>query len=261
MKTCLTRFILACALLAGATAARAGMLANIEIVDRTTGRTLITYTHEGRFYVAGTPGDRYAVRLRNRTGGRLLTVVSVDGVNVLTGDTAAPDQTGYVLSPRERTDIAGWRKSETEVAAFYFTRLPDSYAARTERPGNVGVIGVAVFKEYVPPPPPVAVGSPRRMTPNAEVQEAPMADAANEMASAKRMEAKEAEKLGTGHGERLHDPVTYTDFRRQREQANEIIAIYYDSRANLIARGIIPNASSPARPQPFPGHFVPDPKG
>ena len=261
MKTCLTRFILACALLAGATAASAGMLANIEIVDRTTGRTLITYTHEGRFYVAGTPGDRYAVRLRNRTGGRLLTVVSVDGVNVLTGDTAAPDQTGYVLSPRERTDIAGWRKSETEVAAFYFTRLPDSYAARTERPGNVGVIGVAVFKEYVPPPPPVAVGSPRRMTPNAEVQEAPMADAANEMASAKRMEAKEAEKLGTGHGERLHDPVTYTDFRRQREQANEIIAIYYDSRANLIARGIIPNASSPARPQPFPGHFVPDPKG
>lgn len=261
MKTCLTRFILACALLAGATAASAGMLANIEIVDRTTGRTLTTYTHEGRFYVAGTPGDRYAVRLRNRTGGRLLTVVSVDGVNVLTGDTAAPNQTGYVLSPQERTDIAGWRKSETEVAAFYFTRLPDSYAARTERPGNVGVIGVAVFKEYVPPPPPVAVGSPRRMTPNAEVQEAPMADAANEMASAKRMEAKEAEKLGTGHGERLHDPVTYTDFRRQREQANEIIAIYYDSRANLIARGIIPNASSPARPQPFPGHFVPDPKG
>ena len=261
MKTCLTRFILACALLAGATAASAGMLANIEIVDRTTGRTLTTYTHEGRFYVAGTPGDRYAVRLRNRTGGRLLTVVSVDGVNVLTGDTAAPNQTGYVLSPQERTDIAGWRKSETEVAAFYFTRLPDSYAARTDRPGNVGVIGVAVFKEYVPPPPPVAVGSPRRMTPNAEVQEAPMADAANEMASAKRMEAKEAEKLGTGHGERLHDPVTYTDFRRQREQANEIIAIYYDSRANLIARGIIPNASSPARPQPFPGHFVPDPKG
>ena len=261
MKTCLTRFILACALLAGATAASAGMLANIEIVDRTTGRTLTTYTHEGRFYVAGTPGDRYAVRLRNRTGGRLLTVVSVDGVNVLTGDTAAPNQTGYVLSPQERTDIAGWRKSETEVAAFYFTRLLDSYAARTERPGNVGVIGVAVFKEYVPPPPPVAVGSPRRMTPNAEVQEAPMADAANEMASAKRMEAKEAEKLGTGHGERLHDPVTYTDFRRQREQANEIIAIYYDSRANLIARGIIPNASSPARPQPFPGHFVPDPKG
>ena len=240
MKTCLTRFILACALLAGATAARAGMLANIEIVDRTTGRTLTTYTHEGRFYVAGTPGDRYAVRLRNRTGGRLLTVVSVDGVNVLTGDTAAPDQTGYVLSPRERTDIAGWRKSETEVAAFYFTRLPDSYAARTERPGNVGVIGVAVFKEYVPPPPPVA---------------------ANEMESAKRMKTREAEKLGTGHGERLHDPVTYTDFRRQREQANEIIAIYYDSRANLIARGIIPNASSPARPQPFPGHFVPDPKG
>ena len=44
-------------------------------------------------------------------------------------------------------EIDGWRKSMDEVAAFYFTALPDSYAARTGRPDNVGVIGVALFRE------------------------------------------------------------------------------------------------------------------
>ena len=43
--------------------------------------------------------------------------------------------------------IEGWRKSLDDVATFYFTRLPDSYAARTGRPDNVGVIGVALFPE------------------------------------------------------------------------------------------------------------------
>jgi len=41
-----------------------------------------------------------------------------------------------VLDPRGSVDISGWRKSMSEVAAFVFTSLPDSYAARTDRPGT-----------------------------------------------------------------------------------------------------------------------------
>ena len=52
-----------------------------------------------------------------------------------------------------RVDIAGWRKNLARTAAFYFTELPDSYAARTGRPDHVGVIGVAVFRERVAPVP------------------------------------------------------------------------------------------------------------
>ena len=55
-----------------------------------------------------------------------MTVVSVDGINAVTGETASPDQNGYVLSPHQSFEIAGWRKSMNEVAAFYFTQLPDS---------------------------------------------------------------------------------------------------------------------------------------
>src|SRR3546814_3906476 len=60
-------------------------------------------------------------------------LLSVDGVNAVTGEDADPSQAGYVLAPWQSTEIDGWRKSLDEVARFRFTDLPDSYAARTGR--------------------------------------------------------------------------------------------------------------------------------
>ena len=130
----------------------AGSLVDVQIVDRSRGETLPSWQYRGASYVAGRPGDRYAVRLTNRSPGRVLVVLSVDGVNAVSGETAAVAQTGYVLAPYQSAEITGWRKSFSEAAAFYFTALPDSYAARTHRPDNVGVIGAAVFRERVPEP-------------------------------------------------------------------------------------------------------------
>ena len=127
--------------------ARAGSLVDVSVIDRDTGTTLPTYAHDGKLYVAGTPGHRYGVRLVNRTGARVLTVLSVDGVNAITGESADPNQSGYVLGAYDSTEVDGWRKNMSEVAEFNFTNLGDSYAARTGRPNNVGVIGVAVFRE------------------------------------------------------------------------------------------------------------------
>jgi hypothetical protein len=112
------------------------------------------YWHNGRWWCPA-PGNRSAAALTNRSGGRALIVISVDGVNVISGETAAHDQTGYVLTHGQFAQITGWRKNMSRVAAFEFTSLADSYAARTGRPDNVGVIGVAVFRErqkQVPPP-------------------------------------------------------------------------------------------------------------
>jgi len=245
MKTLLAALLLVagCIPLAGAAS-----LAEVQVIDRTTGQTLETWRHRGRLYVAGTPGNRYAVSLRNRSDGRVLTVISVDGVNAISGETANASQSGYVLAPGQAAEIAGWRKNMDEVAAFYFTRISDSYAARSERPQNVGVIGVAVFNEYVPPPPASAqIGA----------QEKAEASADNAARAAPAAEAK----LGTGHGERIAARAGTTEFRRLSAQPNEVITIYYDSRANLVARGIIPGAPRYGHPNPFPGGFVPDPKG
>ena len=76
-----------------------GGLLDLSVYDRTEGRQLPVYWHQGRAYVAGKPGNEYQVTLRNRAREDLLAVVSVDGVNVISGETADPGQSGYVLGP------------------------------------------------------------------------------------------------------------------------------------------------------------------
>ncbi len=253
--------------------APAGTLMDVKVVDRSTGQMLQTWRHRGQLYVVGTPGNRYAVQVANRSGGRLLSVLSVDGVNVVSGEVAAAPQSGYVLAPGQSADIAGWRKSMDEVAAFYFTSVADSYAGRTGRPENTGVIGVAVFQELVPPPLALPVPQAKGIGESRDAASSANAPApAAAPAAEGRMKSGLAEssvraekKLGTGHGERLNAPTEYTSFRRASSAPAELITIYYDSRANLMARGIIPdprnNARNNTRPNPFPGGFVPDPQG
>ncbi len=233
-----------------------GKLADVTVYDRAEGRRLPVYWHEGRAYVVGKPGNEYQVTVRNRRREDLLAIVSVDGVNVVTGETANAQQSGYVLAPRRRLDVRGWRKSLAQTAAFYFTALPDSYAARTGRPDNVGVIGVALFRrkpaEPVSKVAPAAPSAPRSDA-DASGKQAP---AAEPSAGAGRQSRREAERLGTGHGRRESSPARYVEFERSTPWPVETVAIYYDSYRNLVARGVIP---APARlPQPFPG-FVPDP--
>jgi len=226
-------------------AASAAVLVDVTVVNRAAGETLPVYTHRGRIYVPGAPGAKYSLRITNKTGERVLAVASVDGINVITGETANPGQSGYVLDPWGSVEISGWRKSMSEVAAFVFTPLRDSYAARTDRPGNVGVIGVAVFREYQPPRPPAM-----------SRQEAPAGASADAQSR-----AAPREKLGTGHGEREPSYASWTDFRRASDNPAELVSIWYDSRPNLVARGIIPGRPY-AEPNPFPGfRFAPDPKG
>ena len=243
-----------------------GNLADIAIHDRATGRGLPVYWHEGRAYVVGKPGNEYQVTVRNRSGEDVLAVVSVDGVNVVSGETASAKQSGYVMSPWESTQIRGWRKSLGETAAFYFTSLGDSYAARTGRPNNVGVIGAALFRrkpvEYQPPQSWIAPGAKSKderyeenssRSPSAGALESDAAGPA-----AKRAQAAPSAPLGTGHGRRESSSAQYVGFDRATEYPAEAVTIYYDSYRNLVARGILAAPPVPRDPQPFPG-FVPDP--
>jgi hypothetical protein len=234
--------------------------ANIEVYDRTRGQTLPVYMHDGRLYVAGEPGHQYELRLSNRSGERLLAVTSVDGVNVISGATAESQQTGYVLEPWAGMGIEGWRKNMDEVATFYFTRLSNSYAARTGRPNDVGVIGVAVFRELRP------CCRQHSMEDRAHpAPEEPLAQAEGrqDQDAAATAPQRAREKLGTGHGHLEPSRAEYVDFRRASTAPEETIVIYYDSRKNLVAQGVIRERNHYAghhRPNPFPNEFfVPDP--
>jgi hypothetical protein len=259
----------------------AARLVDVSIVNRSTGERLTPYRHGSNLYVAGTPGDRYAIELKGRRGERVLTVLSVDGVNVLTGQTAATLQSGYVIEGGQSYAISGWRKSMEDVAQFVFTSLPNSYAALTGRPGNVGVIGVAVYREKAVPAQAVAapsvmarkeerdLGNSAGSGSNAPAAREALAERrahssdSSDSRTALRAEAElKSMKLGTGHGEREYSPTRHTEFVRNSDTPDEVITLYYDSRVNLIARGIIPSPRL-AVPSPFPAGvgFVPDPRG
>lgn len=280
-------------LAASMNAAAVGRLADINVVDRTTGETLPVHYYKGEYWVAGKPGAKYSVSVANASGSRVLAVMSVDGVNVLNGQTASVDQSGYVFNGYQRYEVTGWRKSNQEVAAFEFVASPASYAERTGRPANVGVIGVALFRERVYQPPVTVTPpyTPYRYGPlGANKAEAARESAADSVARApasaqpapapeptsaasgaagpdmaKRADARPEmrEKLGTGHGEREWSQVSHTNFERAQSSPNETIRIRYDSFENLVAMGVIqqPNRPWQRTPNPFPESlgYVPDP--
>lgn len=283
-----------------------GRLADITVIDRNTGATLPVYSHRGEYWVAGTPGARYAVSVQSRHGQRLLAVPAVDGINVLSGQTAAWNQTGYVFSGYSQYQITGWRKSNSEVAAFEFSSLGDSYAGLTGRPANVGVIGVALFKEKQVPAPhydqewsknesagsqarskslerpapeptspatpaPAAAPSPSPSSRSADrianessdmASQGSPSGSANPTESARRGAPQATAKLGTAHGQRESSVVSHTAFERQQSQPDEVVLIRYDSRANLVALGVIRVPPSLPTPNAFPDSataYVPDP--
>ena len=248
--------LLALALLAGTACLPlpARDLVRLDVVDRDAATVLPQYAHRGDAWIAGIPGHRYAVRLANTTGERVLVVLSVDGVNAVTGETAAPGQAGYVLGPWETTEIAGWRKSLDDVAEFLFTDVPDSYAARTGRPADVGVIGIAVFRE-APPAPPIVLQDEARAQAKAS---SPAAHAEAATADA----AAVPQQLGTGHGQRAWSPVGRTHFVRASRSPAQLRQLRYDDAESLAARGILPRPwVAEHRPTAFPGGFVADPPG
>jgi hypothetical protein len=269
----------------------AGRLADVQVIDRDTGSVLPTYRSRGEYWVAGRPGARYSIMIQNHCGERILAVTAVDGINVISGETGAWSQTGYVFGAGQSYEIAGWRKSDAEIAAFNFTAAGNSYAERTGRPANVGVIGVALFLER-----PArfswldrqslnrkseesgsaenriegeAVGGAARAAPPGFAAGAPAPVPAPKLAEiqpyATPSNPAPAQKLGTGHGAREASHVQNTSFDRLTSTPNEIIKIRYDSYENLVAMGVVPTRPAWQRPNPFPDsslpRYVPDPPG
>lgn len=271
----------------------------LSVTDRASGTTLPVYWRNGEYWVAGTPGRAYALNLASNTPRRrVLATTSVDGINIVTGETAGMVQRGYVLSPGQSYPITGWRKSEQEVAAFNFAAPAASYAAQTGRPSNVGVIGVAVFPEFVPPPPPpppppvsppVSAPKPYPQPGAAMRSESRSADMASKAAGAASSNAAApagviaehsrksapssanvAQGVGTAHGARETAYAPTVAFQRESNTPSEVITLRYDTTENLVARGVLawqqvfqPSPTTPPpppRPTPFPERgFVPDP--
>jgi hypothetical protein len=119
---------------------------SITLTDE-DGDPLPGFAAPGRAYVVGQVGQRYNIQIVNHTEGRYEVVASVDGLDVIDGRAAGYAKRGYIVPPGGTLTIDGFRTSDDSVAAFRFSAVRDSYAARTGDDRNVGVIGFAFFAE------------------------------------------------------------------------------------------------------------------
>jgi hypothetical protein len=198
------------------------------------------------------------VRIENPTAERVEAVLSVDGRDAVSGEVADfAEQRGYVIAPFSSVVVEGFRSSLDEVRAFRFTRPQNSYSSRRGTPENVGIIGVAFFKERRRAP--IAV-KPR---PRLHAKGAPEASAPEGRRSrdseATASPRSSTDNLGTAYGERRTSLVTEVTFEREHStRPSFTLTVRYDDRSGLVARGIDVSAferrvvSRPRVPQAFP---------
>jgi hypothetical protein len=127
-------------------------------IMRDSGETLPTYQLRDRYYVEGSVGERYIIRITNPTERRIEAVVSVDGLDVIDGENGDLRKRGYVVPPYGETRIEGFRTSQADVATFRFSSVGGSYAGQKGKARNVGVIAVALFEEVAPPEQEIIIG-------------------------------------------------------------------------------------------------------
>ena len=201
-------------------------------------RTYPRVHQDGRFfYVEAVKGDRYSIRVTNKSGGRIGVVIAVDGRNIISGKKSdlKRDERMYIIGPYENNTFEGWRTGMDRTNRFYFTEASDSYAEKVFADASaMGTIALAVYREKLPE---VMQYRDKPLG----MQEAPAAAApraSGESASADRSEAKKSEQAGTGFGETTHSPARLVDFEPERAVAERIV-MKYEWRSELCKKGII----------------------
>jgi len=221
----------------------------------------------GRFYVEARRGSRYAVALANRTGERIGVVLTVDGLNAISGERDTGRGRMYVLDPWQRTTVQGWRTSLQEVRRFTFVDERASYAARSGKANEkMGWIEVAAHRErrafvrsVAPTPPPRPEPYPRA-TPRPVPYGVEHDSEGKSETPAPRSQRDSAEAAapsvlggaparsypGTGWGPRTEDPVVLVSFDPEREPS-ERVTLRYEYRPALVALGVLPRRLPPPR--------------
>jgi hypothetical protein len=193
----------------------------MEIISE--GSTLPVYHRDRRSFVEGRVGERYEIRIHNRTDRRVEVLIAVDGRDAIDGHPASLSKRGYVIPAYSSIDVDGYRLSMHEVAAFRFTTVDRSYAAQTGTPWTVGVVSVAIFPEYRAHP-------PLRPLQPYETQGVKRSGLGSRYGVDSKLADREG-NLGTEFAERRSSPVHETSFIRENwnNPAQRLTLRYDDS--------------------------------
>lgn len=233
----------------------AGSTARISILIN--GRRARIYRKHGEYFIEGREGSNYSLLVVNRTGGRIKTVSSVDGLDVIDGSARSGyDRTGYIINGYGHANIRGWRLSDSEVASFCFGPISESYAMKMDKPSNIGVINFAFFREkerYAEPPVYIDRGmseyEKRESSSSAGKSGAPSA-ALNEGRGERKVSYDDGyspspknristQSIGTEFGENRYSSVMKVDFEERTSYPEQVVNINYASYEDLVRRGVL----------------------
>ena len=121
---------------------------NVSMHVQVNGRACKEYTHKGMSFIEARSGTNYTVKIKNDNPYRVMAVLSVDGLDVVTGKPAEETNTGYIIDAYSSLDVKGYRISDDNSASFIFTSKGKSYVQQAKSNAtNAGVIGLRTFKE------------------------------------------------------------------------------------------------------------------
>jgi hypothetical protein len=185
-----------------------------------------------KVYAEAVKGDHYRIVIRNKLNRRVGVVVAVDGRNIISGQKSwlGNAERMYILEPHAKNEYSGWRTGQERVNRFYFTDVPDSYAAAFGDESAIGVIALAVYPEI------------QRCRKSADLSsanlgKAPEADAGRKK-DAPSARAEASQSAGTGYGREEYSPSREVRFDPE-SKAVESILIKYEWRATLCSKRII----------------------
>ena len=213
--------------------AAAGDAVDVSIVTD-NGQVLPFYPHRSshglkKVYAEAVRGDHYRIVVRNNLNRRVGVVVAVDGRNIISGQKSwlKNSERMYILDPYATNEYSGWRTGQERVNRFYFTDVPDSYAAAFGDQSAMGVIAVAVYPE---------VHRYKRPADLSTTAPGPRPQADAEAKSSARGEASQS--AGTGYGREEYSPSRQVSFEPEA-RAVETILVKYEWRATLCSKRII----------------------
>ena len=187
-----------------------------------------------KVYAEAFKGDHYRIVVRNKLNRRVGVVVAVDGRNIISGEKSYLKNTErmYIIDAYSTNEYSGWRTGQDKINRFYFTDVPDSYAAAFGDESAMGVIAVVAYPEILRYEPPMDYSN---LAPKMSRKEQSRDKAA---APSAQGNAKAMESAGTGYGAEEYSPSYRIQFDPEN-RAVESILIKYEWHKTLCKMNII----------------------
>ncbi|MFA7301805.1 MAG: hypothetical protein WC069_05865 [Candidatus Shapirobacteria bacterium] len=220
---------------------------NFEFEVIVNGHSAKEYLHKASYYIEGKQGSKFSLRMRNNSGTRVLFVPTVDGLSVMSGKEASFESRGYIVNAYSSVTVDGWRTSNDNVAEFFFSSPKGSYAVKSKKGGNLGVIGCAVFKEKQSQPLswrmttsksdfPITLGGSAGNSGTGNIPPQIYSLSSASLNCSSQAPSFKAE-LGAGFGKDKYSPVVAVDFDKE-SSPEEVFSIFYNTRKNLEEMGV-----------------------